>query len=145
MAEPNWSDFRIILALAKGGSVTGAAKLLGIDASTVSRRLATAEEVFDAPLIIRGGGKFEFTAEGRAVLDAAEAMDAKISATTNSVRSMREKPVGTVRIACVQTAVHMLRSFANEVAEAFPGLGVEVVSCEAVSYTHLTLPTMLHV
>ena len=89
MAEPNWSDFRIILALAKGGSVTGAAKLLGIDASTVSRRLATAEDVFGAPLIIRGGGKFQFTAEGRAVLDAAEDMDAKISATTTSVRSMR--------------------------------------------------------
>ncbi|MEM6311274.1 MAG: LysR family transcriptional regulator, partial [Pseudomonadota bacterium] len=89
MAEPNWSDFRIILALAKGGSVTGAAKLLGVDASTISRRLAAAEEVFGAPLIIRGGGKFQFTAEGRAVLDAAEDMDAKISATTNSVRSMR--------------------------------------------------------
>ena len=131
MAEPNWSDFRIILALAKGGSVTGAAKLLGVDASTISRRLATAEEVFGAPLIIRGGGKFQFTAEGRAVLDAAEDMDAKISATTNSVRSMREKPVGTVRIACVQTAVHLLRSFANEVTEAFPGLGVEVISSKA--------------
>ena len=39
MAEPNWSDFRIILALSKGGSVTGAAKLLGVDASTVSLSL----------------------------------------------------------------------------------------------------------
>jgi len=128
MAEPNWSDFRIILALANGGSVTGAAKLLGVDASTVSRRLATAEEVFGAPLIIRGGGKFQFTAEGRAVLDAAEDMDAKISATTNSVRSMREKPVGTVRIACVQTAVHLLHPLVRDVTDAFPGLHIELMS-----------------
>ncbi len=128
MAEPNWSDFRIILALAKGGSVTGAAKLLGVDASTVSRRLATAEEGFGATLIIRGGGKFCFTAEGRAVLDAAEDMDAKISATTNSVRSMREVPVGTVRIACVQTAVHLLRPLVSEVTNDFPGLHIEVMS-----------------
>ena len=128
MAEPNWSDFRIILALAKGGSVTGAAKLLGIDASTVSRRLATAEEVFGAPLIIRGGGKFQFTAEGRAVLDAATDMDAKISATTSSVRSMRENLAGTVRIACVQTAVHLLRPLARQVMDAFPGLHIELIS-----------------
>lgn len=128
MAEPNWSDFRIILALAKGGSVTGAARLLGIDASTVSRRLATAEEVFGAPLIIRGGGKFEFTAEGRAVLEAATDMDAKISATTSSVRSMRENPAGTVRIACVQTAVHLLRPFARQVMDALPGLHIELMS-----------------
>ncbi|WP_425039723.1 LysR family transcriptional regulator [Primorskyibacter sp. S187A] len=128
MAEPNWSDFRIILALAKGGSVTGAAQLLGVDASTVSRRLAAAEEVFGAPLIIRGGGKFEFTAEGRAVLDAAEDMDARISATTNSVRSMRERPVGTVRIACVPTAAHVLRPLVEEVAETHPGLHVDLMS-----------------
>jgi DNA-binding transcriptional LysR family regulator len=128
MAEPNWSDFRIILALAKGGSVTGAARLLGVDASTVSRRLATAEEVFGATLIIRGGGTFRFTAEGRAVLDAAETMDATISATTTSVRSMRQSTIGTVRIACAQTAVHVLRPIAEEVAEAHPGLHVELMS-----------------
>lgn len=128
MAEPNWSDFRIILALANGGSVTGAAKLLGVDASTVSRRLAAAEEVFGATLIIRGGGTFQFTAEGRAVLDAAQAMDARISATTNSVRSMRENPVGTVRIACVQTAVHVLGPLAQDVSDAHPGLHIELMS-----------------
>ncbi|MEL8054626.1 MAG: LysR family transcriptional regulator [Pseudomonadota bacterium] len=131
MTEPNWSDFRIILALSKGGSVTGAAKLLGVDASTVSRRLATAEEIFGAPLIIRGGGKFQFTTEGRAVLDAAEDMDAKISATTSSVRSMRETPIGTVRIACVQTAVHLLRPLARQVMDAFPGLQIELLSSMA--------------
>lgn len=65
------------------------------------------------------------------MLNAAEDMDAKISATTTSVRSMREKPVGTVRIACVQTAVHLLRSFANEITAASPGLAIEVISSMA--------------
>lgn len=128
MAEPNWSDFRIILALAKGGSVTGAAKLLGVDASTVSRRLAAAEEVFGATLIVRGGNTFEFTAEGRAVLETAEAMDAKISATTSSVRAMRQNPKGTVRIACVQTAVHVLRPLAAQISQTHPGLRVDLMA-----------------
>tara|TARA_R110002072_G_scaffold79474_2_gene183318 strand:- start:1196 stop:1405 length:210 start_codon:yes stop_codon:yes gene_type:complete len=53
-----------MLALGKAGSLSGAAKLLGVDVSTVSRRLAVAEETFDAVLIVRGGGAFHFTAEG---------------------------------------------------------------------------------
>jgi DNA-binding transcriptional LysR family regulator len=128
MTEPNWSDFRIILALSNGGSVTGAAKLLGVDASTVSRRLAAAEEAFGAVLIIRGGGTFRFTPEGQAILDAARAMDSTISATTTSVRSMRQNLVGTVRIACVQTAVHVLRPLADELAEAHPEMRLEIMS-----------------
>lgn len=128
MTEPNWSDFRIILALDKGGSVTGAARLLGVDASTVSRRLAVAEEVFGATLIVRGGGAFRFTPEGLAVLNAAEAMETTVSTTTLNVRSMRQAPVGTVRIACVPTAAHVLRPLVGEVAEAHPGLHVDLMS-----------------
>jgi len=82
MTEPNWSDFRIVLALEKGGSVTGAARLLGVDASTVSRRLIAAEEAFGAVPIARGGGAFRFTPEGMAVLKAAEAMETTVSTTT---------------------------------------------------------------
>ena len=128
MTEPNWSDFRIILALDKGGSVIGAARLLGVDASTVSRRLAAAEEAFGAVLIVRGGGAFRFTTEGQAVLKAAEAMESTVSATTLNVRSMRQAPEGTVRIACVPTAAHVLRPLVEEVAEAHPGLHVDLMS-----------------
>ena len=128
MTEPNWSDFRIVLALDKGGSVTGAAQLLGVDASTVSRRLAAAEEVFGAVLIVRGGGAFHFTPEGRAVLEAAEAMERAVSSTTLNVRSMRQAPVGTVRIACVPTAAHVLRPLVGDVAKTHPGLHVDLIS-----------------
>src|SRR6056297_1844767 len=120
MTEPNWSDFRVILALARGGSVTGAAQVLGVDASTVSRRLSIAEEIFGATLIIRGGSAFRFTSVGLAVLKAAEAMEAAVSTTTLNVRSMRQAAVGTVRIACVATAAHVLRPLVGEVAEPIP-------------------------
>ena len=108
--------------------MTGAAKLLGVDASTVSRRLATAEEVFGAVLIIRGGGAFRFTPEGQAVLKAAKAMEAAVRTTTLNVRSMRQAPVGTVRIACVPTAAHVLRPLVEEVASANPALYVDLIS-----------------
>ena len=38
-----WSDFKILLALARAGSLAGAARDLQVDGSTVSRRLAALE------------------------------------------------------------------------------------------------------
>ena len=59
MTDPEWSDFKVVLALGRSGSVAGAARILGVDASTVSRRLAAAETAMGAVLIVRGGREFE--------------------------------------------------------------------------------------
>jgi hypothetical protein len=53
--EPNWDDLKVLLALARGGSVAGAARELKVDHSTVSRRLAAMEQGFGAQLLVRGG------------------------------------------------------------------------------------------
>lgn len=128
MADPNWSDFRVVLALRNEGSIAGAARVLGVDGSTVSRRLTAAEEAFGATLIVRGGGEFVFTSEGLAIADAAEKMDATVNTTRINVRSMREEPTGTVQVACVPTAAHVLRPLVGEVAEAHKGLHVDLMS-----------------
>jgi DNA-binding transcriptional LysR family regulator len=128
MSDPNWSDFRVVLALRNEGSVAGAARVLGVDASTVSRRLAAAEETFGATLIVRGGGDFSFTSEGLAIAEAAEMMDVTVNTTRQTVRSMREEPTGTVRVACVPTAAHVLRPLVAEIAQANAGLHVDLMS-----------------
>ena len=72
--DAEWSDFKVLIALSEAGSVAGAARLLGIDASTVSRRLAALEDAVGATLVIRGGREFAITADGRSVLAAAHEM-----------------------------------------------------------------------
>jgi DNA-binding transcriptional LysR family regulator len=42
--DPDWNDFKIILALGQAGSVAAAGRALSVDGSTVSRRLAALEE-----------------------------------------------------------------------------------------------------
>lgn len=128
MADPNWSDFRVVLALRNEGSIAGAARVLGVDGSTVSRRLAAAEEAFGAILIVRGGKDFAFTSEGQAIADAAEKMDATVNTTRLTVRSMREEAKGTVKVACVPTAAHVLRPLVREIAAAHDGLHVDLMS-----------------
>lgn len=130
-AEPEWNDFRVILALGRAGSVAGAARLLGIDDSTVSRRLAAAEKAFGAVLIVRGGRDFALTVEGAAAFSAAEAMEAAVDGARAEIRSARTALEGIVRIACPPVAIGYLAGFPEAVEAAHPGLGVELLSGRA--------------
>ncbi len=108
--NPEWSDFKVLIALSRGGSVAGAARELGVDGSTVSRRLAALEESLGACLIVRGGREFAWTAEGQTALTAAETM---ANAVTNAARSCREaklEAAGAVRISLSPAFVPILLS-----------------------------------
>lgn len=125
--EPEWSDFRVLLALASAGSVAGAARELHVDNSTVSRRLAALEEAVGAKLIIRGGREFNWTAEGRTLLAAAEAMDAAVTQATHSVRTAKAEVDGTVRVSVSPGFVPILmRLMLPGLREKHPGLSVEL-------------------
>ena len=130
-AEPDWNDFRTLLALGRAGSLAGAAKSLRVDPSTVSRWLAAAETAFGAPLVVRDGRAFALTAEGKAAFDAALAMEEAANAGRAQIRRARESLEGLVRIACPPVAIGYLEGFAGTVAARLPGLGVELLSGRA--------------
>jgi len=126
--EPDWNDFRIILALGRAGSVAGAAKLLKVDPSTVSRRLAAAEAAFGAVLVVREGREFALTSEGKAAFAAAKAMEDAADQARAKVRGARETLDGVVRIACPPVAIRYLERFPDAVASRHSELGVELLS-----------------
>ncbi len=132
MSAPEWSDFRVLLALGRGGSVAGAARILGVNASTVSRRLAALEAALGAVLIVRGGREFSFTPEGRAALAAAEAMDAAVTEAEGTVRASRAEMTGTVRVSVVPSVHEFLSPLPALVAADHPDLGVEFRAGRAV-------------
>ena len=78
MEVGGWDELRILLAVARGGTLTRAADSLGIDQTTVSRKLKalqgrTHRELFDR---LRGG--VTFTEAGEAMVAAAESMEAAV-------------------------------------------------------------------
>ena len=124
---PVWDDFKVLLALSRGGSVAAAARELQIDNSTVSRRLAVLEDTLGAKLLIRGGREFTWTAEGRSALESAEAMEAAAAMAVRAVRTAKVDVNGTVRVSVVPALVpilmcHMLPG----VRKAYPELDVEL-------------------
>lgn len=67
-------DLRMFVAVADGGGVARAAKVLGIAKSAVSRRLGQLEERYDMRLIDRQPGKWEVTAAGQELYQRASAI-----------------------------------------------------------------------
>ncbi|HEX4340745.1 MAG TPA: LysR family transcriptional regulator [Polyangiaceae bacterium] len=125
MSEPDWNDFKIILALAQGGSVAGASRVLGVDSSTVSRRLAALEESVGACLIVRGQ-KFAWTAEGRTVLCAAEVVQRAVNDATRAVQSAKASTSLPVLVSCPPGLSAVLARLMSAARESHPELAIEL-------------------
>lgn len=125
--EPEWSDFKVLLALASAGSVAGAARELQVDHSTVSRRLAALEEALGTKLAIRSGRDFNWTTDGRTMLAAAQAMQCAATQATRSVRSAKAEVQGTVRISLAPGFVpFVIRLMLPALRKRHPSLTVEL-------------------
>ena len=125
--EPDWSDFRVLIALSEAGSVAGAARLLDVDGSTVSRRLAALEEALGVMLIIRGGRDFVITPDGRNALVAAHEMADAITRAANTIRASKQEIAGVVRLSCFAACTAALADLAPMVKERRPELDLKIL------------------
>ncbi len=74
----HWDDLRIFLAIARAGSISGAARRLGVQHSTVSRRLRALEERLETRLIERRSSGYELTEAGEELQLAARKVEVEI-------------------------------------------------------------------
>ena len=124
---PEWSDFKVLLTLARAGCVAGAARELHVDHSTISRRLAALEEAVGAKLLIRGGREFTWTAEGRTLLESGEAMEAATTLALRTVRTSKVDVDGTVRVSVSPAFVpSLMRLMLPALRATHPSLKVEL-------------------
>lgn len=79
----NWDDLRIFLGVARAQRIAPAARSLGIDVSTVTRRLARLAAEAGAPLFESVGGMRRLSEAGEALLVQAETIEAAILAATD--------------------------------------------------------------
>lgn len=101
----NWNDIRILLALERCATLVEAAALLGVDPTTVARRLAAAEDALGARLFVRAHGRFRPTASGEAVLERARAVEEAAMALENVLGAGSTAVGGVVRLASVEALI----------------------------------------
>ncbi len=67
-----WDDMPFLLSLARVGTLSGAARALKVDRTTVSRRIEQLEDTLKEPLFDRFNGRFILTTYGHKVFTAAQ-------------------------------------------------------------------------
>jgi DNA-binding transcriptional LysR family regulator len=71
----DWDDLRLFLQLSRTPRMVAAAKALGVDDSTVARRIARLEKEIGAPLVERAGRRTVITEQGIKLAEAAEEIE----------------------------------------------------------------------
>jgi DNA-binding transcriptional LysR family regulator len=95
-----WDDLRYFLAFARAGSMQAAAKVLGVNQSTVQRRLAELEERLGRQLVERHLGGYRLSELGGELRPAAEAVEAAVAAFECRLAACDKGLTGTIRVTC---------------------------------------------
>jgi DNA-binding transcriptional LysR family regulator len=104
----NWNDLRYVLAIGRSGTLSGAARRLDVDQTTVTRRLITAEAALGARLFDRIDGVFRATAAGEVAIAHAERVEQNFNELEGTVAGSDAAPSGTVRVTSVPILVNRL-------------------------------------
>ncbi len=100
----NWDDIRFFLAVARTGLMTGGADALGVDQSTVSRRIAYLERKLDVKLFERHPTGYVLTSVGETLFHHAQGMDDELILMERHVVGQDRRLSGTIR---VSTSAHL--------------------------------------
>jgi len=84
----DWNDIQLILACAEQGGFAGAAAVMGIDQTTVSRRVAALEKATGRPLFTRRRSGATPTPAGLALLERARATHRAVSEFEAAINGM---------------------------------------------------------
>jgi DNA-binding transcriptional LysR family regulator len=132
-AQLLWDDVRLFLALFRASSVGNAAKSLGVDGSTVSRRLALLEDALAVSLFDRGRAGITPTKAAEDLVPVAERIEAGMFEFTSAAENLEREVAGLVRITCPpDVAEVVVVPLLSELFRRYAALRVELDAGESV-------------
>lgn len=129
----DWDDLRIFLAVARARKVAPAARALGVDATTVTRRIARLEAALAAPLFETIGGERRPTARGEALIAHAEAIESAALAAVGEVGGESSSLAGQVRLSVPEGfATAVLAPTLPAFHAAHPAIQLDLITASGV-------------
>jgi len=125
----SWDDLRIFLIVARTGNLSKAGRQLGIDHSTVGRRISALEHALATPIFERDRLGYRLNTQGRDMLAHVEAIEASVLTLGDALESGEPGPAGHVRIATMEgiASLYLSEQFVT-LKRVNPGLTVELVT-----------------
>ena len=128
MPELDWDDLRHAVAIGAAGSLAGAARTLGVNHTTVLRRLDALEAHLGSRLFERQRSGYQPTEAGLALLEQARHMAARAEEIERQVLGRDRELTGVLRVTTAFVVMdHLLPQPLADFARAYPGIEVEVV------------------
>lgn len=129
----DWDEIRYFLAVARAGTVRGAAERLCVNHSTVLRRVGQLEKRLAALLFDRMPSGYRLSATGREVLETAEEMEHLAGRFAATVAGRDEAAAGPLRVTLPPTlASHLLAEDLADFVTLHPEVELEVLTSNAL-------------
>jgi len=127
--ELDWNDLRVFLAVGRARGLVGGARALGVDKSTVSRRVEALERALGERLFLRTREGLRATAAGARLRAHAERVEAEVRALVTASVVGDEAVRGVVRVATTEgLAVRLVAGGLLDLRAEHPGLALELLA-----------------
>lgn len=129
-----WDRYRSFLAVVREGSLSGAARRLGLTQPTVGRHVDALERSLDCALFIRNRAGLSPTDQALDLVPHAEAMEAAAAALVREISGEAEEPRGTVRVTASEVVgCEILPAVLAGFRAEHPGIALELVTSDRVT------------
>ena len=127
MEIPDLNDVRTFVAIGREGTLTAAARELGLPTSTVSRALTRLEKHLDVLLVQRSPRGLVLTDFGKEYLQTCRRALRTLRDGSELLESHREQPSGLIKVACpITMARSIFAPLLKAFLERYPELRVEI-------------------
>jgi DNA-binding transcriptional LysR family regulator len=131
--EPSWDDLRIFLCLAREGTLTTAAKALGVSHPTVARRVQALEQQIGARLFERLPDRFVPTAAGEELLADTEAMEKAALSINRRSAGLSDTVSGVVRLSAGEAMSALLARHLPELRKSLRHIEFELTASHTLA------------
>jgi len=126
-----WSDLRIFLAVVRRGSALSAAKTLGINQTTVNRRIQALEHALGLTLFDRKTRGHALTEQGTAIVAIAEKVATSANELHSTAQRLRRTMTGVVRVTAPEAISNgIIIPIAAEFRKQCPDVRIEQVAAD---------------
>lgn len=122
-----WDDLRFVLVIARSGNLAAAAQALGVNHSTMFRRLNALEAALGAKLFERLAGGYRATDAGLRLIEAAERMETEVLSLDRDLTGRDTRLSGQLRVTCSETlGFKILTAEIARFGKLHPGIGIDL-------------------
>jgi DNA-binding transcriptional LysR family regulator len=124
----DWGDLRYVLAVARAGSALRAAEQLGVNQTTVLRRLEALETALGVPLFERRRSGHKLTPVGERVVRTGESIEREVQDLTSALDAHRRALSGSIRLTTSESlAARLIAPCLRSFQECHPDVTVELL------------------